>query len=85
MANARLNGFIRGFGGMFSFIDVLNRRLFAESAAEADAEAIREAWEEVGGYMYEAMGVYAHEAGTYVDENGVSWSGNKASNRNSSS
>ncbi len=61
MANARLNGFIRGFGGMFSFIDVLNRRLFAESAAEADAEAIYSYWEAVGGYLAGAMNDYAWE------------------------
>ena len=56
MANARVNGFLRGFGGLFSFVDVLNRRLLAESAAEADAEALREDWERVGGYLSDAMG-----------------------------
>ena len=59
MANARLSGFLRGFGGMFEFVNVLNRRLLAESAAEAEAEALREVWEEVGGYLYEAMGAYS--------------------------
>ncbi len=85
MANARRGGFIRGFGGMFSFIDVINRRLFAETPAEADAEAIREAWEEVGGYLYDAMGVYAQETGVYVDENGASWSLKQTKNGNTSS
>ena len=61
----RASAFIRGFGGMFSFIDVLNRRLFAESAAEADAEALREVWEEVGGNLYDAMGVYSVEYNIY--------------------
>lgn len=56
---ARTNAFIRGFGGLFSWVDVLNRRLLAETAAEADAEALREVWEDVGGYMYDAMGVYS--------------------------
>ena len=65
MANARLSGFLRGFGGMFEFVNVLNRRLLAESAAEADAEALREVWEEVGGYLYDAMGAYSAEYRTY--------------------
>ncbi|MCY3915089.1 MAG: hypothetical protein OXG49_03660 [Chloroflexi bacterium] len=56
--SARTNAFIRGLGGMFSWVDVLNRRLLAETAAEADAEALREVWEDVGGYLYDAMGMY---------------------------
>ncbi len=40
MANARQQGFIRGLGGMFSFVDVLNRRLLPASSAEADAGAL---------------------------------------------
>ena len=56
MANARLSGFLRGLGGMFEFVNVLNRRLLASSSAEADAEAIHSYWEAVGGYMYGAMG-----------------------------
>lgn len=55
---ARTNAFIRGLGGLFSWVDMLNRRLFAETAAEADAEALREIWEDVGGYLYDAMGSY---------------------------
>ena len=62
----RTNAFIRGFGGLFSWVDVLNRRLFAESAAEADAEAIRGYWEDVGGYLYDAMGIYEKEYMVYV-------------------
>ena len=57
----RTNAFLRGFGGLFSWIDVLNRRLFAETAAEAEAEAIRGYWEAVGGYMYDAMGSHSGE------------------------
>ena len=34
---ARTNAFIRGFGGLFSWVNVLNRRLLAETPAEADA------------------------------------------------
>ena len=49
-------GFLHGIAGLFSFVDVLNRRLLAETAAEADAEALREDWERVGGYLYDAMG-----------------------------
>lgn len=64
---ARTNAFLRGFGGLFSWVDVLNRRLFAESAAEADAEALREAWEDVGGYLYDAMGVHSRTFTTYVE------------------
>ena len=45
MAAARRNAFLRGFGGLFNWVDVLNRRLLAESPAEADAEALREDWE----------------------------------------
>lgn len=52
----RTNAFLRGFGGLFSWVDVLNRRLLAETPAEADAEALREVWEDVGGYLYDAMG-----------------------------
>ncbi len=62
---ARTNAFIRGLGGLFSWGDVLNRRLFAETAAEADAEAIRGYWEAVGGYMYDAMGIHSAEYRTY--------------------
>ena len=56
---ARTNAFIRGLGGLFSWVDVLNRRLFAETAAEADAEALREDWETVGDLMYDALGIYS--------------------------
>ena len=62
-----LSAFIKGFGGMFEFVNVLNRRLLAESAAEAEAEALREVWEEVGGYLYDAMGVYSEETGIFID------------------
>ena len=65
MAAARRNAFLRGFGGLFSFVDVLNRRLLAESPAEADAEALREVWEDVGGYMYDAMGLYSSQYKVY--------------------
>ena len=37
---ASTNAFIRGLGGLFSWVDVLNRRLLAETPAEADAEAL---------------------------------------------
>ncbi len=67
----RTNAFLRGFGGMFSWVDVLNRRLFAESAAEADAEALREVWEDVGGYLYDAMGVYAVKYKVYRTDDKV--------------
>lgn len=40
MADTGRISFIRGLGGMFSFIDVINRRLYAEAAADADAEAL---------------------------------------------
>ena len=66
MAAARRNAFLRGFGGLFSWVDVLNRRLFAESAAEADAEAIRGYWEATGGYLYDAMGIYEKDCKVYV-------------------
>ncbi|MCY4146401.1 MAG: hypothetical protein OXE95_07270 [Chloroflexi bacterium] len=62
---ARTNAFIRGLGGMFSWVDVLNRRLFAESAAEAEAEAIHSYWEAVGGYLYDAMDSYSAEHNIY--------------------
>ena len=65
---ARTNAFIRGLGGMFSWVDVLNRRLFAESAAEADAEAIHGYWEAVGGYLYDAMGVHSRTFTTCVEQ-----------------
>ena len=58
MANMRVNAFLRGFGGMFSFVDALNRRLLAESPAEAQAEAIFGYWESVGGYLHDAMGSF---------------------------
>ncbi len=58
MTAGRRNAFLRGFGGLFSWVDVLNRRLLAETPAEADAEALREVWEDVGGYLYDAMGMY---------------------------
>ena len=57
----RTSSFLRGFGGLFSWIDVLNRRLYAETAAEADAEALREIWEDVGDCLYDAMGEYSIE------------------------
>ena len=85
MAAARRNGFLRGFGGLFSFVDVLNRRIFARSAAEADAEALQSAWEEVGGYLYEAMGVYASETGIDLDRNDFAWSRKKANDESTSS
>lgn len=78
------DAFLRGFGGLFSFIDVLNRRLFAESPAEADAEALREAWEDVGGFLYDAMGEYESETGIFVDRNGAAWIRKKATDANSS-
>ena len=67
MAAARRNAFLRGFGGMFEFVNVLNRRLLAESAAEADAEALRQDWERVGGYLYDAMGLQTRVYKTYLD------------------
>ncbi len=70
MAAARRNGFLRGLGGMFSFVDVLNRRLLAGSAAEADAEAIHGYWEAVGGYLSGAMNEYAWEIGTRANDDG---------------
>ncbi len=74
MANARRSGFIRGLGGMFSFIDVINRRLFAESPAEADAEALCEVWERIGEYMYDAMGIYSTTYTVYPDaSNDKTW------------
>lgn len=78
------NAFLHGIGGLFSFIDVLNRRLFAESPAEADAEALREAWDEVGGHLYDAMGEYEIETGIYVDRNGATWRRKRATDANSS-
>ncbi len=63
--SAKTNAFIRGLGGMFSWVDVLNRRLFAETSAEADAEALREVWEDVGGYLYDAMGMYSEQYKIY--------------------
>ncbi len=68
MANARRSGFIRGLGGLFSFIDVLNRRLLASSPAEADAEAIYSYWEAVGGYLAGAMNDYSWEYSVQVSE-----------------
>ncbi len=66
MAAGKRNAFLRGFGGLFSWVDVLNRRMLAETPAEADAEAIRGYWEEVGGYLYDAMGIYEKEHRVYV-------------------
>ena len=63
---SRTDAFIRGLGGLFGWVDVLNRRLLAESPAEADAEAIRGYWEAVGGYMYDAMGIHEKEHQAYV-------------------
>ncbi len=71
MANARLSGFLRGFGGLFSFVDVLNRRLLASSAAEADAEAIYSYWEGVGGYLAGAMNEYAWEYSARANDDGA--------------
>ena len=71
MAAARRNGFLRGLGGMFSFVDVLNRRLLAESAAEADAEAIHGYWEAVGGYLSGAMNEYAWEVSSHANDGGA--------------
>ncbi len=68
MANARRGGFIRGLGGMFSFVDVLNRRLLAETPAEADAEAIYSYWEAVGGYLAGAMNDFAWEYKARVND-----------------
>ena len=82
--NRSRDALLRGFGGLFSFIDVLNRRLFAESPAEADAETLQEVWEEVGGYLYDAMGEYETETGIYVDRNGTTWRRKKATDANSS-
>ena len=71
MAAARRNGFLRGLGGMFSFVDVLNRRLLAGSAAEADAEAIHGYWEAVGGYMARAMNENAWEVSRHTIDDGA--------------
>lgn len=62
---ARTNAFIRGLGGMFSWVDVLNRRLLAETPAEANAEAIHSYWQAVGGYMYDAMDSYSADHNIY--------------------
>jgi len=51
---------------MFGWVDILNRRLFAETAAEAEAEAIRGYWESAGGYLYDAMGIYEKEYNVYA-------------------
>jgi len=85
MAAARGNAFIRGVAGLFSFVDILNRRAFARSPAEADAEALRSAWEDVGGYLYDAMGVYSEETGIYIDRNGDAWTLKRASKEITSS
>ena len=85
MVNAKRRGLIRGFGGLFSFVDVLNRRILAESPAEADAEALREVWEEVGGYLYDAMGAYSQETGICLERNDSAWSHKKANGKSSSS
>lgn len=84
MANAGRSGFIRGLGGMFSFIDVINRRLFAASAAEADAEALREDWEAVGGYLYDAMGVHSRTYTTVLERPREETCQTKPKNANSS-
>ncbi len=85
MTQVQRRGFLHGIGGLFSFVDVLNRRIFARSAAEADAEALRLAWEDVGGFLYEAMGAYASETDNYLDGNGSEWTRKKANTENSSS
>ena len=40
MAAARRNAFIRGFGGLFSWVDVLNRRLLPDSSPEFHGELL---------------------------------------------
>ncbi|MCY3575362.1 MAG: hypothetical protein OXG92_00395 [Chloroflexi bacterium] len=70
----RRNAFIRGLGGMFSWVDVLNRRLLAETPAEADAEALREDWETVGNLMYDALGMYGCVYKVYpAKQDAISW------------
>ena len=81
MTNVRHSGLIRGLGGLFNWVNVLNRRLLAESPAEADAEALREVWEEVGGYLYDAMGAYSYETGIYLERNDSEWSHKKANGK----
>ena len=85
MKEGSKRGLLHGIGGLFSFVDVLNRRLLVSSAAEADAEALRLAWEEVGGYLYDAIGAYSSETGVYVDGKDSEWTRKKANNENSSS
>ena len=38
MAAGRRNAFLRGFGGMFGWIDVLNRHLLSDSSPGSDVE-----------------------------------------------
>ena len=40
MAAGRINAFLRGFGGLFSWVDVLNRRLLPVSSAEFSSELV---------------------------------------------
>ena len=53
--NSARSAFLRGFGVMHSSIDVINRRLYARTDADAVAEGLRETWDKVGEYLCEAI------------------------------
>ena len=53
--NSALSAFLRGFGVMHSSIDVVNRRRYARTDADAVAESLRESWDKVGEHLYDAI------------------------------